>query len=315
MSYSKFDRMTFWLAGTDRDVVQIACLSDNDMSEQKNFGYTVAISTVIAFFVSLLLFQLVLKGIGKPENYAYLAAFVWAAFINYTDRMLFKKAGSQLYFRLVMLIFNALVMSIGYQIYEADAQIEAYIRKEAGTVNQSVFDERDKKRKVLTDKIEDLQERINEIWNDPTIRYKTKTVEPLKAMIKEKKEELQKFDAEQAKQMKDLTHEADLSFSYKAKVFWANFLFQSFFGVLVSLLVAFFEGLPLGLRLANHQSDYLAFIKKKSRIPMAQWHNFTRQQKFQFYSEAMEENRKDENDSDNNGNGDDLFPPYNFKNA
>ena len=94
--------------------------------------------------------------------------------------------------------------------------------------------------------------------------------------------------------MKDLTREADLSFSYKAKVFWANFLFQSFFGVLVSLLVAFFEGLPLGLRLANHQSDYLAFIKKKSRIPMAQWYNFTRQQKFQFYSEAMEENQKEE---------------------
>ena len=69
--YSSSDRLTFWLAGTDQDAIKTGCLSDNDMSEQKNFGYAVAISTVIAFLVSQLLFLLVMKGVNKPESYAY----------------------------------------------------------------------------------------------------------------------------------------------------------------------------------------------------------------------------------------------------
>lgn len=321
--YSSFDRFTFWLAGTDRDAIKTGCLSDSDISEQKNFGYAVSISVVIAFNVSLLLFGLVLKGIGKPESYAYIASFVWAAFVCYTDRMLFKKMGSQLYVRLVMLVFNAVVMSIGYQIYEADPQIEQYIRNEAGTVNKGVYEERDAKRKVLTDKIDDLNEQIKEIWNDPTIKYKTKMVKAVQAIIDQKKIELEKFDEEQKTIVVNLTHEPDLSFSHKAKVFWDKFLFQSFFGVLVSLLVAFFEGLPLGLRFANHRSDYLAFMQAKSHIPVGQWRKMTAADKVRFYIGVQKKNQMADDEEEGNGSTktnskndtDDLFPPFTFENA
>lgn len=320
--YSSFDRFTFWLAGTDRDAVKTGCLSDSDISEQKNFGYAVAISVVIAFNVSLLLFGLVFKGIGKPESYAYLAAFVWAAFVCYTDRMLFKKMGSQLYFRLVMLAFNAVVMSIGYQIYESDAQIEQYIRNEAGTVNKEVYEERDIKRKILTDKIDELNVEIKEIWNDQTIRFKTRMVKAIQAIIDQKKIELEKFDEEQKEIIANLTREPDLSFSHKAKIFWDKFLFQSFFGVLISLMVIFFEGLPLGLRFANHRSDYLAFMEAKSHIPIGQWRKMTAADKVRFYIEVQKRNRMidDEEDNDTSSNkqknsNDDLFPPFTFENA
>jgi hypothetical protein len=226
--YSSFDRFTLWLAGTDRDAIQTGCLSDNDISEQKNFGYAVAISTVVAYHVSHLLFGLILQGIGKPESYAYLASFLWAAFVCYTDRMLFKKLGAQLYFRVAMLVFNALVMSIGYQIYEADAQINDYIRNEAATVNKDVYDVRDVKRKELTDKIEDLEGQVRDIWVDNNNIYKTKTSKPLNDIVKQKKADLDKFDKEQEELTKGLTKNPDLSFSHKAKVFWEKFLFQSF---------------------------------------------------------------------------------------
>ena len=305
--YSSSDRLTFWLAGTDQDAIKTGCLSDNDMSEQKNFGYAVAISTVIAFLVSQLLFLLVMKGVNKPESYAYLLAFVWAAFVCYTDRMLFKKRGAQLYFRVGMLVFNAVVMSIGYQVYESDTQIEQYIRNESGVVNKEVFAERDTKRKVFTDKIEELQEQIKEIWNDPAIRYKTRTVKAVQELV-----------------IKNLTHEPDLSFSKKTRVFWDFFLFKSFFGVLISLLVIFFEGLPFGLRIANYQSDYLAFMDKKGHIPMGQWRTLTPSQKVQVYLQVQKENqiRNDEADNedatgstnDKDKPDEDLFPPFTFKN-
>jgi hypothetical protein len=323
--YSAFDRFTFWLAGTDNDAVQTGCLSDNDISEQRNFGYAVAIGTVVAFVVSLLLFKLVLTGIQKPVSYAYVASFVWAAFVCYTDRMLFKKRGAQLYFRIGMLAFNALIMSIGYQVYEADAQIEEYIKREAGESNKTIFEERDTKRKIYTTEIDNLHTRINEIWADPDIKYKTRMTKPLEAMVKEREAELKKFDDDQKALLDNLIVKPDLSFSRKAKVFWQNFLFDSFFGVLVSLLVMFMEGLPMGLRLANHQSDYLAFMRARSRIPMGQWRKLTAAQKVQFYLQVQKENEQLSNEdlefdsnSNHNGNGkaapeEDLFPPFTFK--
>ena len=322
--YSSFDRLTFWLAGTDQDAIKTGCLSDNDMSEQKNFGYAVAISTVIAFSVSQLLFLLVMKGLNKPESYAYFLAFVWAAFVCYTDRMLFKKSGAQLYFRVGMLVFNAVVMSIGYQVYESDTQIEQHIKNESGAVNKDVYEQRDIKRKVFTDKIEELQEQIKEIWNDPAIRYKTRTVKAVQELVDQKKTDLAKFDDEQKKIIENLIHEPDLSFSKKTKVFWESFLFKSFFGVLISLLVIAFEGLPLGMRLANYQSDYLAFMEKKSHIPMGQWRTLKPSQKVQVYLQVQKENqiRNDEADNedatgstnDKDKPDEDLFPPFTFKN-
>lgn len=315
--YSSFDRFTLWLAGTDRDAVQTGCLSDNDISEQKNFGYAVAISTVVAYHVSHLLFGLILQGIGKPESYAYLAAFLWAAFVCYTDRMLFKKLGSQLYFRVAMLVFNALVMSIGYQIYEADAQINDYIRNEASISNKNVFDERDAKRKPLKDKIEDLEEQVREIWRDDSNRYKTKTSQPLKEIIKQNKADLEKFDKEQEEITKGLTKNPDLSFSHKAKVFWEKFLFQSFFGILVSLMVVFFEGLPFGIRLANHRSDYLAFMREKSRIPMGQLRKMSVADKVKLYLYTQKRNQMEDHEGQDDtpkpSQDDDVFPPFNFK--
>ncbi len=313
--YSSFDRFTLWLAGTDRDAIQTGCLSDNDISEQKNFGYAVAISTVVAYHVSHLLFGLILQGIGKPESYAYLASFLWAAFVCYTDRMLFKKLGAQLYFRVAMLVFNALVMSIGYQIYESDAQIDQYIRNEAATVNKDVYDIRNGKRKILTDKIEELEAQVREIWESDNI-YKTKTSQPLKDIIKQKKSDLDSFDIEQRNLTKNLTHEPELSFSHKAKVFWDKFLFQSFFGVLVSLLVIFFEGLPFGIRLANHRSDYLAFMREKSRIPMGQLRKMSVADKVKLYLYTQKRNQMEGEEEDNPkpSQDDDVFPPFNFQN-